>query len=173
MSGFDLLSSIKLTLRRRHQKHSLQRLQAMSDITVAGVVVTAIELVIRWNGIEGVDSVSTAGQTIPMIVGVGLVARVVYIGMSGDVDNGDDDWSSSGYGSGYYSGSKSSGPRSDDGGAPAPVAWPAQAPPMAPVYGGPAAGYPARPPPGAAPPPPPPPPGEHRAISWFSFCLNT
>ncbi|KAN0110780.1 hypothetical protein V8E51_007167 [Hyaloscypha variabilis] len=150
----------------RHQRHSLQRLQTISDVIVAGVVVTAIELLIRWNGIQGVNSVSTAGQTIPMIVGIGLVARVVYIGMSGDIDIVDDDWSSSSYGS-YYSGSgsgsgsKSSGPRSDDGAAaPPPGGWPAQAPApaMAPVYGG--AGFPRPPPANIPPPPPPPPPGQ-------------
>ncbi|PMD49578.1 uncharacterized protein K444DRAFT_577322 [Hyaloscypha bicolor E] len=161
--GFILAKQYGLYEGRRHkrigkrQKYSLQRLQAISDTIVASVLVTAIELLIRWNGIQGVNSVSTSGQTIPMIVGIGLVARVLYIGISGDVDNYDDDWSSSGYGS-YYSGSKSSGPRSEDGGGPAPAAWPAPAPPpMAPAYGG---GYP-RPPPGGPPPPPPPPPPGH------------
>jgi len=94
-------------------------------------VVTAVELLIRWNGIQNVDSVSTAGQTIPMIVGIGLVVRVLYIGLSGDVDDGDD-WSSTSYGS-YYSGSKSARTRSDDGaseGGRPPAAWPGQPPPM-------------------------------------------
>lgn len=145
----------KLMLFSKYQRESLQRLQTMSDIIVASVLVTAIELLIRWNGIQGVDSVSTAGQTIPMIVGIGLVVRVLYIGITGDVDNDDDDWSSSGYGS-YYSGSKTSGPRSDDGGGPPPAVWPPGPAPVAPAYGG--GGYPRPPPPGGAPPPPPPPP---------------
>jgi hypothetical protein len=120
--------------------------------------VTAIELLIRWNGIEGVDSVSTVAQTIPMIIGIGLLTRVAYIGFSGDVDEADD-WSSSGYGSGSYysSGSGSKSSRSDDGGGPGPApgpAWPGHAP------GGPGPGvaYPRPPPAGGAPPPPPPPP---------------
>jgi hypothetical protein len=139
------------------------------DLITGSVLVTAIELLIRWNGIQGVDSVSTVDQTIPMIVGIGLITRVVYIGFSGDVDEADD-WSSSGYGSGsYYSsgsgsggGSKSS--RSDDGAGPGPApapAWPGHAP------GGPGPGpvYP-RPPPAGGPPPPPPPPPP--GMSFFS-----
>ena len=59
-----------LTCFSKHQRHALQRLQTIIDVITAGVVVTAIELLIRWNGIEGVDSVSTVAQTIPMIIGI-------------------------------------------------------------------------------------------------------
>lgn len=162
---------LRLTQRSKYQKHALQRLQTISHIIVAGVVVTAIELTIRWNGIQNVDAVSTAGQTIPMIVGIGLVTRVLYIGTSGDVDDGDD-WSSSSYGS-YYSGSKSSRSRSDDGesggggggGGRPPAAWPGHPPPMQ-GYPPPGGGYPPPPPPppgarGPPGPPPPPPPGRY------------
>jgi hypothetical protein len=141
----------------KHQKYALQRLQAISDVVVGGVVVTAVELLIRWNGIQNVDNVSTAGQTIPMIVGIGLVVRVLYIGLSGDVDDGDE-WSSTGYGS-YYSGSKSARSRSDDGasdGGRPPVAWPGQPPPMQGGYPPPRAPFPGQGPGGFPPPPPPP-----------------
>lgn len=118
-------------------------------------MVTAVELLIRWNGIQNVDNVSTAGQTIPMIVGIGLVVRVLYIGLSGDVDDGDD-WSSTGYGS-YYSGSKSARSRSDDGaseGGRPPGPWPGQPPPMQGGYPPPRAPFPGQGPGGYPPPPP-------------------
>lgn len=156
---------VGLTCFSKHQRHALQRLQTIIDVITASVVVTAIELLIRWNGIQGVDSVSAVAQTIPMIIGIGLITRVAYIGFSGDVDEADD-WSSSGYGSGSYysSGSGSKSSRSEDGGGPGPApapAWPGHAP------GGPGPGvaYPRPPPAGGAPPPPPPPPP---GMSFFS-----
>jgi hypothetical protein len=158
---------VGLTCFSKHQRHALQRLQTIIDVITAGVVVTAIELLIRWNGIEGVDSVSTVAQTIPMIIGIGLITRVAYIGFSGDVDEADD-WSSSGYGSGSYysSGSGSKSSRSEDGGGPGPGPAPAPAWPGHPPGGpGPGVAYPRPPPAGGAPPPPrPPPPG----MSFFS-----
>lgn len=156
MSNPFLRVAFQLTQSRsKHQKYALQRLQAISDVIVGGVVVTAVELLIRWNGIQNVDSVSTAGQTIPMIVGIGLVVRVLYIGLSGDVDDGDD-WSSTSYGS-YYSGSKSARTRSDDGaseGGRPPAAWPGQPPPMQGGYPPPRAPFPGQGPGGYPPPPP-------------------
>lgn len=53
---------------------------------MATVVVMATELTISWNGIEGVGQISSAGQTIPMIIGIGHVARILYIWIFGDID---------------------------------------------------------------------------------------
>jgi hypothetical protein len=55
---------------------------------VLSTVTAATELTIQWNGIEGVADVSSAGQTIPMLIGVGLVTRVLYIGLFGDIYEG-------------------------------------------------------------------------------------
>lgn len=58
---------------------------------VLGTVTAATELTIQWNSIEGVADVSSAGQTIPMLIGVGLIGRVLYIGLFGDIDEEDRD----------------------------------------------------------------------------------
>jgi len=62
--------------------------QAYTAITlaVATIVIVATELTIEWNGISGVGDISSAGQTIPMIIGIGLVTRILYIKRLGDVD---------------------------------------------------------------------------------------
>jgi hypothetical protein len=57
----------------------LQFLQTFSNLTVASVVVAATELSIQWNNLTDVNDVSTAGQTIPVIIAAGLVARVFYV----------------------------------------------------------------------------------------------
>jgi hypothetical protein len=53
---------------------------------VVSAVITATELTIRWNDIQDVDNVSSAGQLIPMIIGVGQVIRILYLAIFGDVD---------------------------------------------------------------------------------------
>lgn len=49
-------------------------------------------MTIQWNGIEGVGDLNSAGQLIPMLIGVGLVTRVVYIGIikGDDYDDSED-----------------------------------------------------------------------------------
>lgn len=54
-----------------------------------GTVTAATELTIQWNGIDDVSDVSSAGQTIPLLIGVGLVGRVLYIALFGDLDEED------------------------------------------------------------------------------------
>jgi hypothetical protein len=51
----------------------------LSNLVVASVVVLATELTIKWNGLRGVNSLSSAGQTIPFIVGVGSLVRIFYV----------------------------------------------------------------------------------------------
>lgn len=60
---------------------ALQELQTFANIIVASVVTAATELTIQWNGIEGVADVSSAGQTIPLVIGIGLVTRVLFVGI--------------------------------------------------------------------------------------------
>lgn len=62
-----------------NQKKTLQKLQPLSNLVVASVVVLATELTIKWNGLRGVDTLSSAGQTIPFLVGVGSLVRVIYV----------------------------------------------------------------------------------------------
>ncbi len=50
-------------------------------LTVVSIVVAATELTIDWNGIKGVNEIASAGQTIPLIIGVGQIVRVLYAAM--------------------------------------------------------------------------------------------
>ena len=43
------------------------------------MVVLATELTIKWNGLRSVNSLSSAGQTIPFVIGIGSLVRVFYI----------------------------------------------------------------------------------------------
>jgi hypothetical protein len=62
-----------------NQKKTLQKLQPLSNLVVATIVVLATELTIKWNRLRGVNTLSSAGQTIPFLVGVGSLVRVIYV----------------------------------------------------------------------------------------------
>lgn len=66
---------------------SLQQLHTVFNVAVASTVVAATELTIRWNKIEGVNSLSSAGQTIPFLIGVGAIARILYVYRVGPADD--------------------------------------------------------------------------------------
>jgi hypothetical protein len=56
------------------------------DIAIAGTVVAAVELTIRWNTIENISNIPavvSASQLIPIAIGVGLVLRALYVGVPG------------------------------------------------------------------------------------------
>jgi hypothetical protein len=75
----------------------LRELQTFANLAVASTVVAATEFTIQWNSIKGVGDLNSAGQLIPMLIGVGLVTRVVYIGtIKGDNYDDSEDGSSSG-----------------------------------------------------------------------------
>ncbi len=65
----------------------LEAIQSIINLLVASTVITATELTIRWNGIQNVGSLSSAGQMIPMFIGIGQVSRILYLAIFGDVDN--------------------------------------------------------------------------------------
>ncbi|KAF1993652.1 hypothetical protein P154DRAFT_540210 [Amniculicola lignicola CBS 123094] len=54
--------------------------QTASRLFVAVTIITATELTIHWNNILGVNAINTAGQTIPLVLGIGAFLRVLYIG---------------------------------------------------------------------------------------------
>lgn len=54
-------------------------LQTFFNLIVATVVILATELKIEWNSLNGVDDVTSAGQTIPIVIAVGMVGRLIYI----------------------------------------------------------------------------------------------
>lgn len=51
----------------------------MSNVAVASTVLAATELTIRWNKIRSVNSLLSAGQTIPLFLGIGTVVRILYV----------------------------------------------------------------------------------------------
>jgi len=63
----------------KNRKKTLQQLQPFSNLIVATIVVLATELTIKWNSLRGVDTLSSAGQTIPFLIGVGALVHVFYV----------------------------------------------------------------------------------------------
>jgi hypothetical protein len=63
---------------RSAQKLALQEMLSLNNIIIASTVTAATELAIHWNSITGVNSLSSAGQLIPFLVGLSLVLRVLY-----------------------------------------------------------------------------------------------
>jgi hypothetical protein len=49
-------------------------------------VILATELTIQWNEISGVGSIDSTSQTIPLVIGIGVLIRVLYIYYWGDID---------------------------------------------------------------------------------------
>ncbi|KAF2186027.1 hypothetical protein K469DRAFT_573958 [Zopfia rhizophila CBS 207.26] len=59
--------------------YTLQILDSASQCIVTTVIIIGVEFTIVWNKIEGVHEISSAGQTIPLFIGVGSVAMVFYV----------------------------------------------------------------------------------------------
>jgi hypothetical protein len=57
----------------------LHNLDSLFKLVTASIVITAGELTIRWNNISGVDDVSSAGQLIPFVIGLGSLIRIFYV----------------------------------------------------------------------------------------------
>ena len=58
---------------------SLQKLRSACNVAVASTVITATELTIKWNKIQGVNSLTSAGQTIPLLIGIATIIRIAYV----------------------------------------------------------------------------------------------
>ncbi len=58
---------------------SLQKLRSACNVAVASTIITATELTIKWNKIRGVSSLTSAGQTIPLLIGIAAIVRIVYV----------------------------------------------------------------------------------------------
>lgn len=57
----------------------LQIIGTCIKFIVTGIIIIGTELTIAWNEIRGVNDLSSAGQTIPLALGVAIVARVLYV----------------------------------------------------------------------------------------------
>lgn len=72
----------------RTRRDIFRVIDSLAKIVVATIVVTGAELTIRWNDIEGVHSTSTAGQLIPLLIGIGVMVRVFYKALTSDGEEG-------------------------------------------------------------------------------------
>jgi hypothetical protein len=63
------------------QNHArlFQKLDTVSKLVVSVMVITAVELTIHWNGTKNVNSLSSAGQTIPFVIGMAAITRILYV----------------------------------------------------------------------------------------------
>lgn len=52
-------------------------MRSISNLVVYGLHITAIELTIKWNQFDNVDGVNTSGQTIPLLVSLGILIRLI------------------------------------------------------------------------------------------------
>ncbi|KAL6820179.1 hypothetical protein J3E69DRAFT_52650 [Trichoderma sp. SZMC 28015] len=62
---------------RQEQKDLLRTMRSISNLVVYGLHITAIELTIKWNQFDNVDGVNTSGQTIPLLVSLGILIRLI------------------------------------------------------------------------------------------------
>jgi hypothetical protein len=74
-------------------------LESIIRLIVAVIITTATELTIQWNQIFNVEALDSAGQLIPLLLGIGAFIRVCYVswrrrtGENEDEDDDDGSWS--------------------------------------------------------------------------------
>ncbi|ORY09095.1 hypothetical protein BCR34DRAFT_383813 [Clohesyomyces aquaticus] len=62
-----------------HIVKTYQIFDTVSKLLIATTIVSATELCIHWNQISGVNSINSAGQTIPLVIGIGNLVRIIYV----------------------------------------------------------------------------------------------
>jgi hypothetical protein len=65
----------------KRRQVNLQVMQSCVNTIVAAAVAVATELTLSWNHIMDVQDLGSAGQLIPLVIGGGLIIRVMYIGI--------------------------------------------------------------------------------------------
>lgn len=98
-----LLDDVHWYRRRKHAiaKHSsshrssssapLQMLRALTDVITATLLVMAVELVVAWNRIAGVNRLDSAAQLIPPVLSGAYLLGSVWVRMTQGGGNGGDD----------------------------------------------------------------------------------
>lgn len=64
----------------------LQEVDTFIYLLTVSTVLAAIELTISWNDIKGINTLLSPSQTIPLVIALGCLARVLYIALLGDLD---------------------------------------------------------------------------------------
>jgi hypothetical protein len=68
------------TLRNsRKRVQSLRKVGSTCNLIVISTVMIAAELTIHWNKIQNANSLSSAGQRIPLFIGIGAITRIIYV----------------------------------------------------------------------------------------------
>lgn len=79
-----------LTPRSKKYRETLLALRNISNLIVFGVLVAAVELSILWNELEEeTGELTTAAQTIPLLLSAGFSARVIFLHFAKDGDDSD------------------------------------------------------------------------------------
>jgi len=63
---------------QKAQGRGLQYLQSFISILVAVAIIAATELSISWNNIDSINSLDSAGQLIPLVLGIAVVLHVPW-----------------------------------------------------------------------------------------------
>lgn len=64
---------------RQSHKYTLQILESVCQFVTTTAIVVGVELTILWNHIEGVHEIASAGQTIPLFIGISSVSIIIYV----------------------------------------------------------------------------------------------
>jgi hypothetical protein len=67
------------TTSRQSHKYTLQIIESVCQFITTTAIVVGVELTIFWNHIEGVHEIASAGQTIPLFIGISSVGIVIYV----------------------------------------------------------------------------------------------
>jgi hypothetical protein len=51
----------------------------LSNVIVFGVLIAGVELSVEWNDLQATSQVTTAAQTIPLVVSAGFVCRSIFL----------------------------------------------------------------------------------------------
>ncbi|KAL7784885.1 hypothetical protein V8C37DRAFT_395239 [Trichoderma ceciliae] len=78
---------------RQEQKDIIRTMRGISNLVVYGLHITAIELTIRWNQFDNIDGVNTSAQTIPLLVSIGILLRLIVSHYATKVDGNPDEQS--------------------------------------------------------------------------------
>ncbi|KAL7920357.1 hypothetical protein ACQKWADRAFT_328803 [Trichoderma austrokoningii] len=62
---------------RQEQKDLLRTMRGISNLVVYGLHIAAIELTLQWNQFDNINAVNTSAQTIPLLVSLGILLRLV------------------------------------------------------------------------------------------------
>lgn len=66
-------------------------MRGISNLVVYGLHITAIELTIRWNQFDNIDGVDTSAQTIPLLVSIGILVRLIVSHYANKADTSNTD----------------------------------------------------------------------------------